>query len=234
MNIITENIKHIFFDLDHTLWDFETNSKKSFEYIFKQNNIDLTIDVFLEQYIPINHNYWKLYREEKVTKEKLKYGRLKDVFNVLNYSATDGLINKLADEYLINLANYNQLFDGTIELLAYLKPKYKLHIITNGFKDTQLAKMKNANIFHYFDVIITSEGIGVKKPNPKIFFYALEKANAKTYESIMVGDSLEADIYGAKNVGIKSIYFNPTDIKNKKEQKKYITISNLLKIKQHL
>jgi putative hydrolase of the HAD superfamily len=226
------SIKHVFFDLDHTLWDFETNSKKSFQYIFEQNNITIDIDVFLEKYIPINYHYWKLYREEKVTKAKLRYGRLKESFDKLDYTVSDDLINKLADDYLINLANYNQLFKGAIELLDYLKPKYKLHIITNGFVETQLAKMKNANILHYFDKIITSEGVGVKKPNPKIFFYALKETNAKTYESIMIGDSLEADIYGAKNVGIKSIYFNPDSEINAKE--KYLTVTNLLQIKQHL
>ena len=226
-----QKIKHIFFDLDHTLWDFEVNSKKSYEYIFKRNNLDIKIDDFLKLYTPINFNYWKLYREEKVNKKQLKYGRLKDTFNKLNVKINDTLIDKLAEQYLENLSNYNQLFDGTIALLDYLKPNYKLHIITNGFKETQLTKMKNAGILDYFDVIITSEGVGVKKPNPKIFFHALKLAKANTYESIMIGDNLEADIYGAKNIGMPVIYFNPD---NNKYKSAITSVTKLLQIKTYL
>ncbi len=229
------NIKHIFFDLDHTLWDFETNSKKSYEFIFKQNQLEIDIDSFLKFYVPINFKYWKLFREEKVTKEKLRYGRLKETFDLLNHTINDDLMHKLADQYLENLSNYNQLFDGTIELLNYLKPKYKLHIITNGFKETQFAKMKKSKLIDFFDVIVTSECVGVKKPNPKIFFHALKQANAKTYESVMIGDSLEADIYGAKNVGIKSFHVKFDDIINTNNKgNTFILINELLKIKQYL
>jgi putative hydrolase of the HAD superfamily len=222
------NIKHIFFDLDHTLWDFETNSKKTYGFIFNKNNIKINLDVFISCYSPINFNYWKLFREEKISKKNLRFGRLKDTFTKLNYTVKDQLINKLADEYLENLSNYNQLFTDAIEILEYLNAKYKLHIITNGFKEIQYAKMKNSNILHFFDTIVTSECVGLKKPNPEIFFYALKKANAKTYESIMIGDSLEADIYGAKNVGIDSLHFN---INNGNS---YNTINKLIQIKKYL
>lgn len=204
-----KDIKHIFFDLDHTLWDFEANSKKTYLQIFRDNNLEIDIQSFLEKYIPINHQYWKLYREEKVSKEQLRYGRLKDTFNQMNYTYEDGLIDKLAIEYIDNLSNYNQLFEGTTEILHYLKPKYNLHIITNGFKEIQQAKLEKSGIANFFNTVITSESVGVKKPNPKVFHYALETTNAKTYQSLMIGDNLEADIYGAKNVGIKTLFFNP-------------------------
>jgi len=204
-----KDIKHIFFDLDHTLWDFEANSKKTYVQIFRDNNLELDIQFFLENYIPINHRYWKLYREEKVSKEQLRYGRLKDTFNQMNYAIKDGLIDKLAIEYIDNLSNYNQLFEGTTEILHYLKPKYNLHIITNGFKEIQQTKLEKSGIANFFKTVITSESVGVKKPNPKVFHYALETTNAKTYQSLMIGDNLEADIYGAKNVGIKTLFFNP-------------------------
>lgn len=204
-----KDIKHIFFDLDHTLWDFEANSKKTYLQIFRDNNLEIDIQSFLEKYIPINHQYWKLYREEKVSKEQLRYGRLKDTFNQMNYTIEDGLIDKLAIEYIDNLSNYNQLFEGTTEILHYLKPKYNLHIITNGFKEIQQAKLEKSGIANFFNTVITSESVGVKKPNPKVFHYALETTNAKTYQSLMIGDNLEADIYGAKNVGIKTLFFNP-------------------------
>lgn len=202
------NIKHVFFDLDHTLWDFESNSKKAYQYIFKQNNIHIAIDDFIRVYEPINNAYWKLYREEKISKKDLKFARLNDVFTQLNYKIADEKIHTLADEYLQNLPNYNSLFTGTYDLLNYLAAKYKLHIITNGFHEIQSAKLQNSKIAHYFDQIITSESVQVKKPNPKIFFHALKKSNAYTYNSVMIGDNLEADIYGAKNIGMQTIFCN--------------------------
>ncbi|MEE9348557.1 MAG: YjjG family noncanonical pyrimidine nucleotidase [Flavobacteriaceae bacterium] len=225
------NIKHVFFDLDHTLWDFDKNSKRTYAYIFEKNHINVNINVFDKVYKPINHRYWKLYREEKVTQKELKYGRLKDTFDALNYKISNEVITVLGKEYLENLSNYNALFKGTIELLDYLKSKYILHIVTNGFSEIQEAKLKKSGIFSYFDEVITSEFVQVKKPNPKIFFYALQQAKAYTYESVMIGDNLEADILGAINTGIKAIHCNFTDDKS---HEKIITVSALSQIKQYL
>ena len=202
------NIKHIFFDLDHTLWDFESNSKNAFEYIFNDKQIDVEIEDFSSQYRPINQKYWKLYREDKVSKEKLRYGRLKETFDILGYAINDDEINVLSEKYIENLSKFNKLFIGTIEILDYLKPKYNMHIITNGFDEVQHKKLANASILPYFEHIISSERVGVKKPNPKIFNYALEIANAKSKESIMIGDNFEADILGARGVGMNTIFCN--------------------------
>jgi putative hydrolase of the HAD superfamily len=226
-----KEIKHIFFDLDHTLWDFEANSKKTYEFIFLQNGISLDIEVFLEKYIPINHHYWKLYREEKVTKKQLRYSRLKDAFDQANFAISDSMIYKLADEYIANLSNYNQLFPSVIEVLEYLKPKYDLHIITNGFAEIQQTKLNKSDISKYFNKIITSESVGVKKPNPKVFYHALDVAKAKTYQSIMIGDNIEADIYGAKNIGMRTIFFNP---EKQPVPSGIISINNLKQIKKIL
>jgi putative hydrolase of the HAD superfamily len=202
------NIKHIFFDLDHTLWDFETNSDIAFEAIFKKHQVNVNIEKFLNYYRSINENYWKLYREEKISKEELRYGRLKDAFSIINYKATDDLINLLAVDYIEVLPNNNQLFEGTHEILNHLKPNYNLHIITNGFNEVQTKKLENSGLKGYFDKIITSEDAGVKKPNPIIFKYALEKTKALINESIMIGDNWEADIMGAKNIGFDVIFCN--------------------------
>ncbi|HBK70302.1 MAG TPA: noncanonical pyrimidine nucleotidase, YjjG family [Flavobacteriaceae bacterium] len=228
-------IKHIFFDLDHTLWDFETNSAKTFDFIFKDNNIDVNLDDFLEQYVPINHQYWKLYREEKVTKSVLRYKRLKDSFDAMNHEISDALINHLATVYIDNLVNYNTLFDGTLELLNYLSLKYQMHIITNGFEEIQIKKMKASGILHFFDQIITSESVGVKKPNPKIFNHALYLAEANVEHSIMIGDNLEADILGAQQVGLKTIFFNIHNTSETfPENFKPIIVDKLIEIKQYL
>lgn len=225
-------IKHVFFDLDHTLWDFESNSEKAYEISFKENKVDVNLSDFLKEYIIINFNYWKLYREEKVTKEALKYGRLRDAFDAVNYAISDEVINQLANDYLLHLPTFNKLFDGAVEVLEYLKPKYKLHIITNGFSEIQYNKIEQSGIKHYFTELITSDTVGVKKPNPKVFYYALKKANAQAHQSIMIGDSLEADVQGALNVGMKAIHFNPSQgiLFNKHNDE----IHNLFEIKKYL
>jgi putative hydrolase of the HAD superfamily len=202
------NIQHVFFDLDHTLWDFEKNSDLTFQKVFQSNNINTDLDTFLQIYKPINFNYWKLYREEKVTKSELRYGRLKKSFDAINYTISDDLIDIIADQYIECLADFNYLFDGTFEILDYLKEKYQLHIITNGFEEVQNKKMITSKIHHYFNQIITSESVGVKKPNPKVFEFALSAANTNATTSIMIGDNYEADILGALNIGLDAICFN--------------------------
>ena len=225
------NISHVFFDLDHTLWDFDKNSALTFDKIFKLNNIDINLTEFLAVYEPINFQYWKLYREERITKDKLRYGRLNDAFNMLKVEVKRSMIYKLSEDYIKNLCTFNYLFDGTIEILEYLYPKYELHIITNGFKEVQHGKLNNANIDHFFNTVTNSEMVGVKKPNPKIFNFALDIANANVEESIMIGDSLEADIEGADDIGMDTIHF---DYKNSYNNHNYKRVTNLKAIINYL
>lgn len=203
-----DNITDVFFDLDHTLWDFDKNSELTFEKIFKQNNIDISLSEFLEVYVPINLSYWKLYREEKIDKASLRYGRLNDAFTALDIKVKTAMIHKLSEDYITYLCTFNHLFDGTKEILEYLKPKYKMHIITNGFKEVQQGKLNQSDINHYFETVTNSEMVGVKKPNPRIFQHALDKARVKAENSIMIGDNYEADILGALDAGIDAICFN--------------------------
>lgn len=201
-------ITDIFFDLDHTLWDFEKNSALTFKKILKENQIDVVLEDFLEAYIPINFEYWKLYREDKITQSELRYQRLKKTFNRVDKKVSDDSIHILAHEYIKHLSSFTHLFPNTIDVLEYLAPKYNLHIITNGFQEIQAKKLKGSNIDKYFDQVINSEMAGVKKPNPYIFELALEKANVTAKNSLMVGDNLEADIMGAKSVGMQPVHFN--------------------------
>jgi len=205
------NIKHIFFDLDHTLWDFEKNSEEAMNEIItkcqKDCEFNFTIKEFMYIYKPINELMWKLYRENKISKEKMRIRRFSDAlifFGIIDIK----LAEYMADEYIKISPQKTNLFPHTIDTLKYLSKKYKLHIITNGFNEVQFTKIKLSNIEIYFDKIITSEDIGVKKPDPIIFSYSLEKANAKAHESIMIGDNYEVDIMGAINSNIKAIYFN--------------------------
>jgi len=222
------NIQHIFFDLDHTLWDFDKNSGLTFGKIFEIHEVDVSLEKFLNVYEPINFKYWKLYREEKVTKQELRYGRLKDTFNEIDISLSDQLIDNLSEDYIAYLSSFNYVFDSTYDVLDYLNAKYELHIITNGFEEAQEKKMKASNLRKYFNTVTNSEMVGVKKPNPKIFNFAMDLANAKPEHSVMIGDSLEADIKGAIDVGMQALYF---DYKNSDYNDSYQRITHLSALK---
>ena len=224
-------ISDVFFDLDHTLWDFEKNSALAIETIFKKHAIDVDLNLFLNHYIPINIKYWEWYRVDKITQYELRLGRLKDTFVLLNYEIDDEKIIFLSEEYIEYLPKFNHLFDGAIAILDYLKPKYNLHIITNGFQEIQGNKLRNSNIGHYFKTITNSEMAGVKKPNPKIFEYAVAVANAKKQGSIMIGDCIDADVNGALNFGMDAILFNIDPSKTHKNIKQ---VSHLLELKNYL
>jgi len=229
--MINKKIKHIFFDLDHTLWDFDKNSEFTFKKIFTINSIDIDIHIFLESYIPINTNYWKLYRDNEISKDKLKYGRLRDTFKVLNLDISTQTIYKLSDDYVKYLSSYNFLIDGAIPILDYLNSKYELHIITNGFQEVQNAKLINSKIDGYFNSITNSEMAGVKKPHQKIFQLAINKAKTDFDSSIMIGDNLEADIQGSLKAGMKAILFN---YHNDIVPEGIISIDKLIDLKNYL
>lgn len=201
------NISDIFFDLDHTLWDFERNSALTFEQLFAHYQLDIQLHDFLEVYVPLNLAYWKAYREQRIDKETLRYRRLRDTFDQMQIVVSDEMIYTLADAYIQTLPEYNHLFPGAIEVLKKLQSKYRLHIITNGFRDVQYFKMKNAGIIDFFTTVTDSESVGVKKPDPKIFLKAMTDAGSRPENGLMVGDNFEADISGAQQVGMQAIHF---------------------------
>jgi putative hydrolase of the HAD superfamily len=206
--INTHSVTDIFFDLDHTLWDFEKNSGLAFNEIFIELNFPFSLDVFLKFYNPINHAQWKLYRENKITQEDLRFNRLNKTFEKLNYSASIGLIDKISEQYITYLSTFPHLFEGAIELLEALKSRFRLHIITNGFDKVQQFKIENSGIKSFFEFVFTAEKVGFKKPHPEIFIQSLKTVNTTAEASIMIGDSFEADILGALNQGMQAIHFN--------------------------
>lgn len=225
------SIKDVFFDLDHTLWDFDKNSKLAFDRVLKQHNIDIPLDDFIKIYEPINFDYWKLFREEKVSKIELRRGRLVDTFKLLNKSFQISFIDEMAESYIDELPGNNHLFSGAKEILEYLNVRYSLHIITNGFDKVQRIKLENSGINKYFDTVTTSEETGVKKPNPIIFQSAFNKAKAFASSSVMIGDSYEADILGAHEVGMKTIFYN---YRNESIPSNFNIIDSLNEIKSYL
>ncbi len=226
-----QTITDVFFDLDHTLWDFDKNSMLAFKRVFKKHTIAIAIEDFIKVYEPINFNYWKLFREDKVSKKELRRGRLTETFALFKLNFTIEKIDELADSYIDELPGDNHLFNGAEMILDYLAEKYTLHIITNGFNEVQHLKLKNSGINKHFSTVTTSEEVGVKKPNPLIFTSALKKANVNASSSIMIGDTYEADILGAENVGMETMYYN---YRKETIPKKYTVVDHLHEIKRHL
>lgn len=229
--MVASNITDVFFDLDHTLWDFDKNSNLAFQRVFQSYKIELGFDQFISEYEPINSSYWKKYRDGIIGKEELRRGRLIDTFNVFNISMPMQQIDLMAASYIEELPKDNYLLDDTFEILDYLLPKYRLHIITNGFEEVQQLKLVNSGIQNYFHTVTTSEDVGIKKPHPFIFESALKKAAVSAHSSIMIGDNMEADIIGAKNAGMETLFFN---YRNEKVSPPIVAVNRLIDIKNHL
>lgn len=225
--------KHLFFDLDNTLWNFKRNSEETLLELFDHYELKKTgvedSKKFIDVYTDINEKQWADYRAGRVNKEKMRAERFIKTFAVFQVS-DDSLAQQLSDDYLAQCPEKTYLFPHTIEILSYLKEKYSLHIITNGFEEVQHRKMNNCGITKYFTEIITSEKSGFLKPNPQIFFHALEISGAIEIESIMIGDSLEVDIIGAREAGIDQIYFNPDKTAHSEKITQEINSLNELKI----
>lgn len=203
---------HLFFDLDHTLWDFDTNSKLTLVDIFKEFDLSTKIsgpfDEFYTQYLHHNKILWERYQNGFISADELKWRRMWRT--LLDFKIGDEVLAKsLSQRFLEILPTKENLFPHTIEILNYLtEKKYAIHLITNGFEKTQWSKLRNSKMEHFFEHVITSEGSNSMKPEKEIFDYALQKANASVFESIMIGDNLEADIKGAKDAGLDTVFVN--------------------------
>lgn len=205
-------IKHIFFDLDHTIWDFDKNAQETLHELYQQYelyNLGLTsADEFIAIYTENNHQLWMAYHIGQITKETLRAERFSRTFIQLGIHP-DLIPKQFEDDYVRITPTRRNLFPGSEKVLAYLQKKYTLHIISNGFKESTLTKMDVSGLNPYFSNVIISEDVGVNKPHRDIFAHALNLAQAEVHESIMIGDSIEADIRGAQGYGMKAIYFNP-------------------------
>lgn len=203
--------KHIFFDLDHTLWDFERNAEETKRELFdtlKLNDKGIeSYDVFRQHYQGINLALWALYRENKIGKDELNFRRFYDTLCDLGVNNVE-LGEAMAKGFIEGISSKTYLFPYAKEILEYLFPKYKLHIITNGFEEVQYSKLKNSGMDRFFTTVITSEAADSKKPDPAIFEYALRISGALASESIMVGDDLTVDILGAADAGFDQLYVN--------------------------
>lgn len=226
--------KHIFFDLDHTIWDFDRNAEETLNELYHTYNLDKlglkSCSDFIHTYTENNHQLWTDYHLGKITKAFLRSERFSKTFIQLGIHP-DAVPQQFEDDYVHISPTKTNLFEGAVDVLTYLQQKYTLHIISNGFKETTLTKMNLSNLNPYFQNVIISEDVGVNKPNPMIFEYALDKAKALKADSVMIGDSLEADIYGAQNFGMEAIFFNPLAKEKPDDVKKQIMhLQDLLKL----
>ena len=224
--------KHVFFDLDRTLWDFDAAAEVAFERIYEKYNLKSfgipSAHEFHEVYHPLNEQLWVLYREEKITKEELN--RTRFLKPLEHYGIHDvKLADHLSEDYVYWSPRIVRLVPDTMELLDYLKPKYHLHLITNGFQEVQHTKLSGSGLEPYFETLTVSEEVGVKKPNPEIFHYALRKAQAIAEESVVIGDEMAVDIDGARAAGIDQIFFNPNG--QEVEGERTFEVKSLLEIK---
>jgi putative hydrolase of the HAD superfamily len=204
--------RHIFFDLDNTIWDFEGSSNEALKMLYlhyklEEKGID-SLENFRLKYHQFNNVLWALYREGGMAKEVLRSLRFKQTLEWFGISEP-GLDEAMSDYYLHYAPRIVRLEPGAIETLTYLKDEYRMHLITNGFSEVQYTKISEGRLSQFFEKIITSEEAGVKKPNPAIFQLALQQAGAQPHESLMVGDDPEVDIEGARACGMDQVFYNP-------------------------
>ncbi len=203
---------HLFFDLDHTIWDFEANAKDTLEQLYEtfalQSKGVPSFDDYFQRYIFHNNKLWKRYTQGFMKQDELRWKRM--WLALLDFKVADEpLAKRLSDEYLKELPHRKKLFDYTFEILEYLKAKgYQLHLITNGFEEVQHQKIFHSGLHPYFSKVITSQGCNSVKPMPGIFNFALKETGAVQEQAIIIGDNIETDIQGGLNAGWDTVFVN--------------------------
>jgi putative hydrolase of the HAD superfamily len=209
---MTSKYKHILFDLDNTLWDFETNSENTLREMFVKYELNKAFDSFVHfhnLYVFRNTQLWYSYHNKQINKKFLNFERFNYPLQQVGIDNPE-LVNTLSFDYLQVCAMQKTLMPHANETLEYLKGnRYHMHILSNGFEEVQYLKLKHSGLDKYFEHIILSEKAGALKPDKRIFDYAITSLNARKKEVIMIGDNFEADIEGAKNAGIDQLYYNP-------------------------
>jgi putative hydrolase of the HAD superfamily len=227
--------KNLFIDLDDTLWDIHQNARECLHEIYRDYGFDefyTTFEDYYNVYFPGNNYLWGLYREGKINKDELIVERF--LLPLRPFGIDDPSYAKsLSDDFLERTTHKTKLIDGAIDLLEYLKPAYRMYILSNGFREVQHKKIKNSGLRPYFDKVILSEDAGKNKPHPDFFTYALEVTNSRRDETLMIGDSWDADIVGAYNSQIDQVWLNPKDEKPKGFEPTF-TVQKLEEIKRIL
>lgn len=202
--------RHLFFDLDHTLWDFTTNSRATLVELHAELGLAAegitNADELIGAYEEVNRELWGKYEQGHIPKEVMRVLRFRTALRGFGVTRR-GLAETMSHEYLERCPRRTQLFPGTLQLLIDLHGNYRLHIITNGFDEVQRVKLKSSGIDGLFDEVVTSERAGASKPSPVIFAHAQKRAKALAEESLMVGDNVLSDMLGARQVGWDHVHF---------------------------
>ncbi|MEQ8927431.1 MAG: YjjG family noncanonical pyrimidine nucleotidase [Fulvivirga sp.] len=226
--------KSIFFDLDHTLWDYEKNSLETLSELHQEYELSsfggISLNGFVETFKKVNSGLWNKYNQGQIDREYIKKFRFNNILTIHGVDNID-LSMELSSKYILECPKKGHLMPYTYDVLDYLKDRYTLYLLTNGFNDIQKIKISNAKIDHYFLGMVTSESCGHRKPSKEIFEYTLNKAGTKANEALMIGDNLNADIAGARNAAIDTVYFNVEKLTHKEDVSYEINcLSELTKI----
>lgn len=231
-----KNVRHIFFDLDNTLWDHRKNAYMTIRELFSQQKISETYNIdfelFHDAYHEINEKLWEQIRDGEIDKDYLRKYRFYNTF--LKFEVDDqNLSDYFEHHFLDEILKYNELVPGAADLLDYLEAKdYKMHIISNGFQEVTERKCVLSGIADYFETITSADSVGVRKPRPEIFQYSFDLAKAEKSESIMIGDDWIADVKGAQRFGIDVIFFDVYNDNPKEDHLK--VIQHLSEVKEYL
>jgi putative hydrolase of the HAD superfamily len=205
----------ILFDLDHTLWDFETNSHQTLHELYLHHKLEArgvsSFEEFYAAFVDINTRLWELYDQGKIDRNTIRFERFHGILSRLGIEDT-ALSLQLSDEYVMQSPKKSGLIPHTLEVLEYLYPRYPMTIITNGFEEIQYTKLTSSGIAPYFKNVVTSARAGYKKPSKEIFEFALSEGGFAAHEAVMIGDNLLTDIGGAHNAKVDTIFFNPTKV----------------------
>jgi len=208
---------HLIFDLDHTLWDYNTNAKETiFELYdhYRLGNHELfSKEELYDTFMEINESLWVAYNNDKLAKGYIRENRFKLIFEALKLPLIH-YPTGIDKEYLFACPKKTNKIPYAIDILEYLKPNYGLHILTNGFNDVQGVKLDRSGLAPYFNKVITSESVGAKKPDPRIYEHALEQIGVDKNDTIMIGDNANTDIKGAREFGMDQVFFNPSGKNN--------------------
>lgn len=207
-----KNYQHLFFDLDHTLWDYDRNVRESLSELFQIYALQEvgipSFEQFFTSFHEVNFQLWDDYNLGKIDKQGLRRDRFPLIFSHAGGDPT-AIPAPFEEDFMHRTSSKPHLFPHSKEILNYLKKRYRVHIITNGFDESQAKKMRSSGITDYFELVVTSETTGFKKPDPRIFYHALEQLNAEASACLMIGDNPNSDILGAQRANIDQVYFNP-------------------------
>lgn len=208
----------LFFDLDHTLWDYEKNSTEALSDLYNKYELEKTdqvsLELFLKTFEKVNNKLWNNYNKGHIGRDYIRENRFLRILESFGIK-DENMSNYMSEEYLSTCPQKTHLFPHTLDVLNYLQKKYRLFILTNGFNDVQNIKITRSNLSSYFEGMITSDSSGHRKPSREIFDYAMLQAKAKNHHSLMIGDNLGTDIKGAQTAEIDTVFFNPNKNKHK-------------------